>query len=60
MIFIYYSYFQGKEINKKEIIFDNLLNFRLETLSYGENALTQNHWNQAKNLEFTRRQRMNI
>jgi len=33
---------------------------RLETLSYGENTLTESHWNRAKNLEFTRRQRMNI
>ncbi|CAF2145921.1 unnamed protein product [Rotaria magnacalcarata] len=33
---------------------------RLEALSYGENVLTENHWNQAKSLEFTRRQRMNI
>jgi hypothetical protein len=37
-----------------------VLNFRLETLSYGENTLTQSHWDQAKNLEFTRRQRMNV
>lgn len=33
---------------------------RLETLSYGEHALSQAHWNQAKTLEFTRRQRMNL
>jgi hypothetical protein len=34
--------------------------FRLETLSYGENTLKESHWTQAKNMEFTRRQRMNI
>ena len=37
-----------------------LPSFRLETLSHGEHALSQAHWNQAKTLEFTRRQRMNL
>ncbi len=59
MIFIYYSYLRGK--NRKKLFCEYvLLNFRLETLSYGENTLTQSHWNQGKNLEFTRRQRMNV
>lgn len=37
-----------------------ILIFRLETLSHGKNALTEEYWNQAKNLEFARRQRMNV
>lgn len=60
MIFICYSYLPGKgksDREGKEMIGGY---FRLETLSYGENLLTQSHWNEAKTLEFSRRQRLNL
>ncbi|UJR37826.1 hypothetical protein I4U23_030516 [Adineta vaga] len=62
------TYIQEDFVNmRKQKLLTNLDDFhlllvlaRLETLSHGENILTETHWNQAKNLEFTRRQRMNV
>jgi len=62
------TYIQEDFVNmRKQKLLTNLDDFhlllvlaRLQTLSYGENTLTQSHWNQAKNFEFTRRQRLNI
>ncbi|CAF2517080.1 unnamed protein product [Rotaria sp. Silwood2] len=62
------TYIQEDFVNmRKQKVLTNLDDFhtllvlaRLETLSYGEKALTESYWNQAKNLEFTRRQRMNV
>ncbi|CAF3570391.1 unnamed protein product [Adineta steineri] len=62
------TYIQEDFVNmRKQKLLTNLDDFhlllvlaRLETLSHGGNILTQTHWDQAKSLEFTRRQRMNI